>query len=154
MHENSMLEMAKFAATLPDKPLRIGDVGSQDFNGCYRRLFARWDYVGLDIARGPNVDIVLVSDWSNAGTFDVVVSGQVLEHVAQPWRWMEKIARIMRPDGLLCVIAPNTFPFHEYPIDAWRVWPAGMCGLFDHAGLETINAYASGDDTVGIARLA
>ena len=151
MHSESMREMQKFADMLPtDRLLRIGDVGSQDINGCYRRLFLQWDYVGLDIVPGPNVDVVLNAEWSNAGEFDVVISGQTLEHVRQPWDIMRRIATITKPGGKLCIIAPHTFPFHEYPEDCWRIWPDGMRGLFEYVGFRELSIYKNDSDTIGI----
>ena len=39
------------------------DVGSYDVNGTYRPLFpAGWDYLGVDIEKGPNVDLVVAGE--------------------------------------------------------------------------------------------
>ena len=87
VHSTAYEELAKFAATLDaSAPLVIGDVGAFDVNGCLRPLFAKapWTYRGIDLAAGPNVDIVVPSEasWSNIGDgeFDVVVTVSTLEH--------------------------------------------------------------------------
>src|SRR2546423_10564137 len=51
--------------------LVILDLGSQDINGCYRPLFASppWKYVGVDLAPGPNVDVVLSDPYEWRGNF-------------------------------------------------------------------------------------
>ena len=42
------------------RPYQVLDVGSLDVNGTYRPLIEGrgWSYCGLDIRRGPNVDVV------------------------------------------------------------------------------------------------
>jgi SAM-dependent methyltransferase len=161
MHANSYELCRQFAIGLQLHmgSIKTADVGSYDVNGCYRQLFdGRGPYVGFDIQPGPNVDVVLPSlyGWKlssvHEGAFDVVISGQCVEHVAYPWRWIKDVARLMRNNGLLWLCAPNTEVFHEHPIDAWRVWPDGMKALFEEAGLITEHCRAYGPDTMGIAR--
>lgn len=151
--------MSRFIAEYLDRdsPTDVLDVGSQEvFGGSYRKLFdcANWTYTGADVVTGLNVDLVLRDpyDWSIGRQWDVVISGQVLEHVGKPWLWIEQLALAVRDGGLCCVIAPHTWQFHEHPIDAWRIWPDGMRGLFDHAGLHPIEVRRNETDTVGIAR--
>jgi hypothetical protein len=79
----------------------------------------------------------------------VVVSGQCLEHVAAPWRWIKNVASLVKPSGLVWVTAPNTWGFHEYPIDAWRVWPDGLKELFREGSLVPIECAFIGNDTFG-----
>jgi len=47
-------------------PLTIMDLGSMNVNGTYRPFFdiAPWQYTGLDIEQGDNVDIVLKNSYS------------------------------------------------------------------------------------------
>ena len=138
------------------KTLSIADVGSKDVNGSYRPLFDRegWHYVGLDDAAGKNVDVVLTpKTWKeNANKFDVAISGQCLEHVLRPWKWIDDVASIVKPGGLVWIIAPNTFQFHEYPRDCWRIWPDGLRAIFEEGKLETIYCRRVGIDTFGLAK--
>ena len=166
MHDNSLNECLKFSTGLivhrGHDPLSIADVGSFDVNGTYRPLFIRdnWRYVGFDIRAGGNVDVVLYGhdDWQlqaeHREAFDVVISGQCMEHVAAPWRWIKNVASLMRPGALLWLAVPNTEVFHEHPIDAWRVWPDGMRAIFAEGGLTEILCEVHGPDTIGIARKA
>ena len=136
--------------------LKIADVGAYDVNGTYRPLFDNpgWTYTGIDVAKGPNVDIVVPSDgdWGLNEQFDVVISGQCLEHVAAPWRWIHQIAQLAKPGGLIWVTAPNTWPFHEHPIDAWRVWPDGLRALFAEGGLIDLGCDFIHTETFGVAQ--
>jgi SAM-dependent methyltransferase len=69
------------------------------------------------------------------GRFDIVVSGQVIEHVRQPWIWVKELARVCKPGGLVLTVNPVSWPYHEAPIDCWRIYPDGMRALCEDAGL-------------------
>lgn len=151
----------------PTKKLKILDVGSLDVHNPVKKLnFGRylnkpplWEYTGLDLAPGRNVDVVSEAPYSypfSMGEFDVVVSGSTLEHVFDTHRFVKELARISR--DLVIVIAPNTHPEHRYPVDCWRIFPDGMFWLLgDVAGLNVIDVYRGGgkelSSTVGIARV-
>ena len=165
MHESTYKAMEEFAKTLPETPLVIADVGSQDVNGTYRPIFRKdgWKYVGLDLAAGRNVDVVLQSeyDWSNVSTesFDVVVSGQTLEHTRNPFKFVKELVRIAKRGAIMCVIAPYQWEFHPFPIDCWRVFPDGMRAVMEESGVIIEKTYMTVNedprwkgDTVGIGR--
>ena len=63
MHLSSYEHMAGLVETHLDdaRPLDILDIGAHAVNGTYRPLFERprWRYRGVDLAAGPNVDVVL-----------------------------------------------------------------------------------------------
>ena len=44
------------------------------------------------------------------GSYDVILSGQVMEHVRHIWRWMPELARACRPGGHVITIAPVSWP--------------------------------------------
>jgi len=119
--------------------LQILDVGSYDVNGNYKSLFEKldWKYTGLDIVSGPNVDIVSKSDYDFglSHKYDVIVSGNCLEHVEAPWKWIPEVAKYLKPGGLLCIITPFNIGEHRYPVDCWRILPDGYKYLLEHAGL-------------------
>lgn len=157
MHRTSYDGMAQFVekylGPLRGRPLRILDVGSQDVNGTYRALFSdpAWRYCGADVTGGPNVDVVLRKPYVwrelRANSYDVVVSGQALEHVEYPWLTVLEIARVMKPGGLCCLIAPSTGPEHRYPIDCWRLLPDAARVLARYAALQVIDTYRCDDAT-------
>src|SRR5579875_2336057 len=114
MHQSSLEAMARFVAEdLADRrgrAMRVLDVGSMDVNGSYRQFFddPAWTYTGVDMEAGPGVDSVLPQpyDWSvlAASAYDEVVSGQALEHIEFPWVTILEVARVLRPQGLVCLI--------------------------------------------------
>lgn len=144
------------------KGARVADVGSYDVNGSYRNTMTKMgvrSYTGIDISSGPNVDIVVdpeAESWSDVGQFDLVISGQCMEHVRRPWEWIKRVIELMNDDACLVIVAPHTWRYHEYPIDCWRVFPEGMKALFDDNGLHSLALgmvmYPTGyGDTFGVA---
>lgn len=136
--------MKVFADGLP-KGSKVLDVGSMavDAHDSYRPLFEHCDYTGLDLAHGPNVDLVVKDKYAwpcLSDHFDAVVSGQCLEHVEFPWETMREIARVLKPGGLAHIIVPHRWPIHNYPVDCWRFNPDGMDALGKWAGLEFAGA--------------
>ena len=111
------------------------DVGSQDINGTYRPLFVGWDYTGLDISAGKNVDVAVADpyDWAElqGRQFDAVISGQCLEHCERPWLTAKQILKHCRPGGFIAVIAPFVQKRHGYPHDYFRFLDDGLIALFE-----------------------
>jgi len=150
MHLSSIENMkhfrSRYLAGKEDSVLKIVDLGSMDIGGCYRPIFteAKWDYVGIDLAPGENVDIVLSDPYNwleiDSSSVDVVISGQAFEHIAFFWKTMAEITRILTPGGLCCIIAPSGGPEHKYPVDCWRFFPDGFRALAHYAGLEVLSA--------------
>lgn len=158
MHPQSLDLMAKFAATVPDGALVL-DVGSRDVNGNYAPLFAHTQYTGFDILPGHNVHILGSDpyDWPLATCcYDYVISGQCVEHVREPWKWIQELARVLKVGGRCCLIAPWAWPKHDFPIDCWRVLPDGMAALLGYAGLKVMETSMYGEygrsdcDCVGV----
>jgi len=142
----------KYLHSRRQEPLVILDLGSQDFNGSYRSLFERapWRYVGIDMAPGKNVDVVLRDPYFwreiQARSADVIVSGQTFEHTEFFWLSMREMARALKAGGLLCLIAPSAGDEHRYPLDCWRVYPDGLRAVARYAGLETVEAWTQWSD--------
>lgn len=139
MHDNSIMIMSNLFAryTSAGNNRVCYDVGSFDVNGTYRDLVEGhgWDYVGLDICPGPNVNFVVPErgEWALSQQADLVISGQCIEHTSRPWEWILNVAGLMAPGGLLFLIAPSSWPQHRYPIDCWRFLPDGIRSLAELA---------------------
>ena len=164
MHSTSYNLMTLFARKYLDEAqrLKIIDIGSYDVDGSYRPIFSKpnWEYKGLDMVAGPNVDIVAPSyPWPLPdNSFDAVVSGQTMEHVEAPWLWVKELERICKPGGLIVVISPWQWFIHRYPVDCWRILPDGMTYLLSKwcrcelLAVGTVNFDATRGDCYGIAR--
>jgi SAM-dependent methyltransferase len=78
------------------------------------------------------------------GTFDTVMSAQVLEHTPDPQRLLDEMSRVLRSDGLMIVTAPFSFRLHEEPHDYFRYSPHGLRSLLERAGLTPVELRAQG----------
>jgi SAM-dependent methyltransferase len=70
--------------------------------------------------------------------FDVVVAGQVGEHVRRIWAWVAELSRVLVAGGKLVLITPISWPYHEAPVDCWRIYPEGMRALCAEAKLDVL----------------
>ena len=150
MHPSSYDKMAEFCRGYLEsrrkEPLTILDLGSCDYNGSYRPLFThkRWRYLGVDLVAGKNVDLVLRDPYHwrelKSESADVIISGQTFEHTEFFWETILEIARVLKPHGLCCLIAPATGPEHRYPLDCWRIHADGFRAIARHAHLEVLEA--------------
>ncbi|MEY8430653.1 class I SAM-dependent methyltransferase [Lachnospiraceae bacterium 48-42] len=154
MHDSSMLRMECFinnyCTPCENRKKRVLDIGSYNVNGTYKPLFLEkgFEYVGLDISEGPNVDVVPANmyDWEiiEDESFDYIVSGQAFEHIEYPWLTINEIKKKLKKDGIICIIAPNGLGEHRYPVDCWRFYGDGMRALARWCGLEVIETSIGG----------
>jgi len=139
------------------KGAKVLDVGSFDVNGTYKPLVVArgWEYTGLDLVEGPNVDVVSDRPYDypfDDNTFDVVISGSTMEHVEAIWLWVAELVRVLKPGGLLVIIAPHKWDIHNHPVDCWRILPDGIKFLFDYVGgMENYEIAAGSTDTAASA---
>lgn len=101
---------------------RVLDVGCGDKP--YRAWFgAVSEYVGIDVAPGPAVDIVVTQGepWPLPdGHYDVVLSTQVIEHVDNLEFALAQITRVLKPGGLVILSFPFLYNVHGAPFDYRR----------------------------------
>ncbi|WP_346674980.1 class I SAM-dependent methyltransferase [Methanobrevibacter woesei] len=157
MHKSSFQTMVKFKNCYLNKEsnLRILDIGSYDSSGTnynYGRFLREknWQYRGMDIHEGPNVDIVVsdIYNWVEIEdeSYDIVISGQAFEHMEFFWMTIKEVERILKPGGFCCIIAPSSGPVHKNPFDCFRFKDDGMRAIADYAGLEVIECYTNEDE--------
>lgn len=147
MHENSLAIMSNFINGNDLKGATVIDVGSQDVSGfgiTYRGLFPDSKYIGADIVKGRNVDILIDSlEWNELKDVDAVISGQTLEHVSDVPKLMDSIFKILKPGGLICIIAPSAGPPHYYPEWFTNFSTETMERIVGDAGFEIISCTIS-----------
>ncbi len=159
MHTSSVHKMMafrdKYLASKKNDSLQILDIGSQEVheNGSYKPLFKdypNWRYQGVDMVSGNNVDIVLrdTYDWRQvkSNSADVIISGQAFEHIEYFWLSMLEVARVLKPGGICCIIAPSSGYEHRYPVDCWRFYPDGFRALAKYAKLTPLEVYTQWED--------
>ena len=140
-----------------NQKLKILDLGSWDRNGSFRPLFdnPNWSYLGADIQAGDNVDLVMKDpyDWGIEEQFDVVISGNTIEHIQDLKRWVSGIPKVLKSGGFVVLIAPFVHGLHKHPYDCWRIVEDGMRWLVeDVCGFELIRAWTENATTTGIGR--
>lgn len=136
-----LIPEAFFSAAAPRK---VVEIGSCDFNGGYRPIFAGLNvaYTGVDMSAGPGVDIVLSDPYAlpfETGSVDLVVSGQMLEHCEYFWLAFQEMIRVLTPTGYLILIAPSGGPIHRYPVDCYRFYPDAFASLAKLAGCTVVS---------------
>ena len=93
---------------------------------------------------GANVDIVAKTPYHwpmlKDESFDVIISGQALEHIEFFWLTISEMTRVLKKGGLICIIAPRGFGRHRYPVDCYRFDTDGMVALAKYANLKPLHA--------------
>lgn len=151
MHKNSHSKMQWFKNTYLslNNKLEILDVGSLDMSGTYNYsdIFkeTNWNYTGLDIKSGNNVDIVVtdIYNWFEIedDSYDVVISGQFFEHLEFFWLTMSQIERVLKPGGYVCIIVPSNGPKHGGDmLNCYRFHEDGLRAMAKYVNLEVIHA--------------
>jgi hypothetical protein len=105
----------------------ILEIGSYSVNGSLRdHALPATQYIGLDIAEGPGVDIVIeegaafpVEDES----YDLVIASSVLEHDPAFWTTFLEMCRKAKQGGYIYINVPSNGAVHRYPTDNWRFYP-------------------------------
>ena len=145
MHRNSRLLFTKYARDYFRPGMRVLEIGPDKIPSTYCKIVGEgsitWDT--LDIADDPRLTYSGAGEYSfpvDDGAYDIVLSGQVLEHVRKIWVWIKEVARVCREDGHVIIINPVSWPYHEAPVDCWRAFPEGMRALYDEGGLEVIHS--------------
>ena len=171
MHADShkWMEWAAHSYCRGDGTERVLDVGALDVNGSYRDIFVVDDwkagvlvasYTGADIVAGKNVDLVMTEYRIPVDnhSYDVVISGNTIEHVRMFWLWAKELARVLKPGGLMILAAPaRGWGVHRHPVDCWRIFEDGMRVLLDDwLGFEVLEVLTKTNvetaDVYGIAR--
>ena len=149
MHVNSHSKMEWFKNTYlsTDTKLNILDVGSLDSKGNdnYSDLFneKNWTYTGLDFEGSNNVDIVVTNiyNWFEVedNTYDVVISGQLFEHLEFFWLTISEIERVLKPGGYVCITTPSSDPKHGGNVpNCYQFQEAGLRAMAKYVDLEII----------------
>ena len=136
--QNQFELIKKIAAELEGPFLEIGskDYGStQDLRSL---LNEGQEYVGVDQAEGPGVDVVvdMTADFSEVEAklggrrFGCIICLSVLEHCQQPFLMADQITRLLQPNGRVVISVPFAWKFHGFPSDYWRFTHEGVKLLF------------------------
>lgn len=137
MHDSAKKSFIDFIVnylkTNNTRKIKILEVGSRSVNAHIKNLLDdNFEYVGLDIETGENVDIVLKDPYKfpvDDSSVDVVISISVFEHTDFFWLTYLEILRILKPEGLFFLNAPSNSKFHRHSSDNWRFYPDSILAL-------------------------
>jgi SAM-dependent methyltransferase len=123
-------------------------------NSPYRFLIKNASYTGIDHALAKEFsyksEAVIYYEGGEfpveSGRFDIVFHTEVLEHVADPERFMESCFRILRPGGTMFFSVPFSYRYHYIPNDYYRYTPATLERLRQRAGFHSISIDPQGTD--------
>ena len=168
MHPSALYECNKFFLKYCKGKIPSGivvDFGSFDVNGTLKPVFDNNDfkYIGIDMAEGPNVDIVCTNDnvpLENESV-DVIVSSSNFEHDKFFWMTFLEMCRLIKPGGYIYINAPSSGPYHGFPGDCWRFYSDCWLALSEWAeknnyNIELLESHINNSptwkDNVGIFR--
>jgi SAM-dependent methyltransferase len=134
---------------------RVLDFGSGTSRGqtlTHRNLLAEYDcdYTGVDIRAGNNIDVVMTKPYRiplPSRSFDIVLSGQVFEHVPFFWASLLEIARVMKPRAYFFMTVPSRGHQHS-TYDCWRFYPDGLRAMAAWSRLRLREAFTDLPPTV------
>lgn len=121
----------RLSRLLPDYGGHILDVG------CGDKPYLTWfgevsEYVGLDVVRGPEVDVVITQGepWPLPDMhYDVLLSTQVIEHADNLEFTLAQMSRVLKMGGTIILSFPFLYNVHGVPDDYRR---------FTHFGAEKL----------------
>jgi len=131
------------------RPRIVMDLGCG--NGDSVDLFRTYDpaveWVGVDVPASPEVQARQRSDAPfvtydgltlpfDDGTFDLIYSRQVLEHVRYPVVHLAEIGRVLKPGAAFIGSTSQLEPYHSRSL--WNYTPFGFTELVTEAGMEVV----------------
>ena len=147
MHNSALESFNNFRdaylSKLNNKKIKLIEVGSLSVNSNIKNtLKDNMEYIGIDIVKGENVDIVLDDPYKfpfEDKSVDVVISISVFEHTEFFWLTYLEILRVLKDDGLFFLNAPSNSKFHRHESDNWRFYPDSSLALQKWGELNNFN---------------
>lgn len=150
MHLNSELLFKKYRSDFFKPGIKVLEIGPSGIPSAYSQIVndpsIQWDTIDFESS------IYIDSSTSKLtytiddpycfpipdNSYDIVLSGQVIEHVQEIWKWMGELKRIVNSKGIIFTINPVSWPFHEAPLDCWRIFPSGIEAIAKYSQLEVV----------------
>ena len=101
---------SKYPQFFKESFVKILDIGSQDINGNNKRFISSQFYIGCDLQKGNNVDIISKGHQLTFrdGFFDFIISCECFEHDEYLPSTIVNIIRMLRSGGLFIFTCATT----------------------------------------------
>ena len=137
MHNSALESFNNFKniylSKLSNKKFKLIEIGSLSVNSNIKKsLEDNMEYIGIDIVKGKNVDVVLDDPYKfpfEDKSVDVVISISNFEHTEFFWLTYLEILRVLKDDGLFFLNAPSNSKYHRHETDNWRFYPDSSISL-------------------------
>ena len=127
---------------------RLLDIGCG--NKPYEKMFIGKisEHIGCDVVQSSDNRVDFICPATKLpfddGSFDTVLSTQVIEHVADHRAMLSEAYRVLRGNGVLILSGPMYWPLHEEPYDFFRFTEHGFRFLLDGIGFVQIEIANNG----------
>lgn len=132
-----------YCANVYDKSGVLLDIAPQIHEGA-RPYFKKAKVVTLDI--DPNSKATYIADICKNNkknlpndSFEFILCTEVIEHVANPFKAVKEIYRILKPGGFLFLSTPFNFRIHGPLPDNWRFTEHGIRELLKKFNIIELN---------------
>lgn len=106
----------------------------------YKEYFSHAKYESADIIQLPGSEHDFICSLDNIpkpdNTYNAVLCTQVLEHVEFPQNVINEFYRVLKPEGMLFLSAPQGREVHGEPYHFFNFTEYGLASLFKQAGFE------------------
>jgi SAM-dependent methyltransferase len=115
------------------------DIPQKSYKQLFHDLNPKW--IICDIVKHFSVTHTMTGPYSipfEDNTFDLIVSGQMLEHCSNPFKSVNEMKRVLKTNHMMVLIAPSTGPKHDVQ-DGWRFMDDAFRFIIDDiGGIETV----------------
>jgi colanic acid/amylovoran biosynthesis glycosyltransferase len=110
----------------------------------YRPIFEPYvnQYIGVDLPGNQQAEFFASLDNKTRlpdSFADIVLSTQVLEHVANPMEYLHECYRILNDPGVLILSTHGYWMYHPNPTDFWRWTSSGLRNILQEAKFHIIH---------------
>jgi len=99
-------------------------------------MVGSWRYANLDLESEPDIFCNAENIPVKSGSFDMVVLGEIIEHLENPQRVLRECRRVLKKNGEIVATIPFLYPIHPDPYDYQRWTPSRINKEFSIAGFE------------------
>lgn len=95
------------------------------------------------LSMGYNVETQNAEEMNFDRKFDTIIAGEIIEHLSNPGKFLEKSSQYLRPGGILVITTPNTFNVLRFLFlirNGYVISNSEHTGWYDE---ETLNQLAS-----------